>query len=134
MKVLICSALLFLLGAAAASAQTPVTNARQHIAWDQDVSGTGATLADVRQYIYRGYVDGAVQPAGGVQLINVTCVAGGLPTDPFVCSADWPALVPGPHTIAVSAANNTGESLPSIPLAFTYQVVIPNVPKKVRVG
>lgn len=112
-------------------AQTPATNARQHVSWDQDVTDTGASLADVRTYIYRGYVDGAVAPNGTV-LVNVTCVAGGTTADPFVCSASWPALVPGAHSMAITAGNSTGETLPSKPLAFTFQVVIPNIPKNVR--
>lgn len=127
MKLILVSLFLFI--AVPTFAQT--ATARQRVAWDQDVTGTGAVLADVQQFAYKAYIDGATV---GVPLQNVVCIAGGTAADPFVCSAAWPLLPLGPHVIAVSAANGTGESLPSTPFSFTFQVVIPNVPKKVRIA
>lgn len=112
--------LALLLAPASAFAQaTP----QSKIAFDQDASD----LATANAFTYKHFDDGS---AVGLPLTPVTCTG---TASPFTCQAPFPAFTPGAqHTIAVSAANQAGESLPSTPLAFQF-IAIPNPPKGLRI-
>lgn len=92
-----------------------------YLAWDQ----AAPSLVEAQAYVYRGYKDGAT---AGEVLTPVTCAGA---ASPYACQVLFPAFVPGPHAIAVSAANSGGESLPSVPLKFIF-VVVPQIPTSLR--
>lgn len=107
-------------------AQIPSASTRTKIAWDEGAD----TLVQANSQIYRVYTDGQTTP---IVLAGVLCVAPGAAGQPFVCTASFPALVPGAHTLTVTAGTDTAESLPSTPFSFQY-VVIPAQPKNVRIA
>lgn len=109
--------------AASASAQTVTSGSR--LAWDQ----AGQTVATATSATYKAYVDTSTT---GVALAGVTCVVG-VPSTTATCSANFPALTPGSHTIALTQSIGTAESLRSTPpFAFEYVVVV--VPTNVRMA
>lgn len=128
MKRIILAALMCaLLGfTAVASAQTPVTTASK-IAWDQQAP----SLAEAQAYAYKYYADGA---ATGVALTGVVCTSITAPTGGVVpqCEAPFPAFTPGSHSLALTAANDAGESVKSAPISFVV-VVIPAAPNNLRI-
>ena len=102
----------------AAAQATP----QSKLAWDQDA----ADLATANSFTYRHFDDGS---ATGTPLTPVTCTG---TASPFTCRVPFPSFTPGvQHAIAVSAANQAGESLPSTPLSFQF-IVIPNSPRNLR--
>ena len=109
-----------LLMATAAAAQTATPS--KSLAWDQP----DATLTEALAYTYTHYDDAGLT---GVALTGVTCVTG----VPVTCSAPFPAFTPGAHTVAITATNEAGESLPSTPLPFTF-VIIPSAPVNLRIA
>ena len=115
---LVILACVLLPGIASAQSATPVSS----IAWDQ----AAADLATAQALTYRYYPDGA---ATGTVFSGVTCSG---TASPFVCSVAFPAFSPGPHTIAITAANTAGESAQSALVNFTF-VVIPAVPANPRI-
>lgn len=115
-----------LLIASSAAAQTTSASARTRLGWDQEAD----SLVQANSLIYRAYTVG--QPQAKV-LSGVLCVAPGTVGQPFVCTANFPALVPGPYTLTLTAGLDTAESLPSTPISFQY-IVIPATPKNVRIA
>lgn len=118
-----------LLFAVALTAQTPgpVAAAGRKVAWDQ----AAPSLAEAQGYTYRLYVDGAAAPI--LVTSPVTCVNPGTAGAPYVCQTAFPPMTPGPHTLVVTASNDSGESLPSTPFAFQF-IVVPVTPRNVRLG
>lgn len=78
----------------------------------------GQAPVDAQAAEYRAYVDGSTTPA---VLANVTAVAAGADA---TCEADFPALVPGPHTLELAQVIGGVESVKSAPLDFTFVVVV----------
>jgi hypothetical protein len=77
--------------------------------------------ATAQALTYRYYVDG---DADGKVLAGVTCA--GAPT--ILCVAPVPAFTPGNHSIQLTAGNAAGETAKSVPFAFSYGSVLPEVP------
>jgi len=71
-----------------------VAQTTPRIGWDQ--AATSATVA--QGWTYRFYLDGA---ASGTVLAGVTCAGA---SAPFLCSAPFPTLTPGQHTLQLTAA------------------------------
>lgn len=116
-------ACVFTLFAASAFAQaTP----GKTLVFDQDAPD----LPSANAYTYKHYDDGSLT---GLPLTPVACmdrvpaVVGS-----FTCGVPFPAFTPGAHTLQVTAANTAGESLKSVPFAFTF-IVIPAAPKNFRI-
>lgn len=116
-------AVLFVLCAVPAFAQTPAATPTSALGWNE----AAPTVAAAQGYTY-SYI-----PDGGVPIIltpaSVVCSGA---VSPFACQAPFPAFTPTSHTIALIAGNGAGDSLPSTPLAFTF-VVIPSAPTNVRI-
>jgi hypothetical protein len=125
MRMLSSIVALLLLLPVQAHGQTPVTPAST-IAWDQQAP----SLTAAQGYTYTLQVDGTRQPAPTTATCSGTSA-------PYTCQAAFPALTPGPHTIAVSAATVVNgvaaESAFSAPLSV-LMVVAPAVPANLRIG
>lgn len=111
-----------------AAAQAPTAGINKKMAWDQ----TAASLAEAQGYAYRVYVDGSTSPFL-IPAVGVSCVNPGTPGLPFVCMAAFLPMTPGNHSITITAANDSGESLQSVPFAFQF-IVVPVPPKNIRLG
>ena len=114
-----------LAGAAGAQAQ-PAAIATDRVGFDQP-----ATSAELALLTWRFVLDGApAQPLAGV-----TCAPISGQVDRHACSAPWPAMTPGQHTIAIIARRTEGtltlDSAPSAPFTFRF-VVAPSTPENVR--
>lgn len=85
-------------------------------------------LASASGYTYRRYDDGATT---GMVLTGVTCTGA---ASPFTCTSGVFAVTTGSHTLQMTAANSTGESIkvPTPPLAYAF-TDIPFPPGDVRV-
>lgn len=106
---------LCLLMAAPAAAQVPQAFVNSRIGFT--VTGV-PDLATANGMSIRAYVDGATT---GTVLSGLTCAAataGG-----FDCVVNMPALVPGAHSLTLTAAIATAESQPSAPLSFVEIVI-----------
>lgn len=122
MKRLILS-VLFLLVSTAAFAQTNATPASQ-LLWDYPNTTQAAAAAFGEKY----YVDAV---ATGVALTGKSCVVVA-PSTTATCSAAFPALAPGAHTLAVSSTSNGLESAKSNSVSFTFVVLV--TPANLRIG
>lgn len=109
----------FTLVASLACAQA---TAAKKLAWDQPA----ATPAEAQSFTYKGYSDGS---STGTPVTTPVCTG---VASPFACVIPFPAYTPGSHTVALTAGNVAGESLPSTPLAFTF-VVVPGSPSNLRI-
>jgi len=99
------------------SAQT-VATPTNHLGWDE----VGQTAAIANASTYNAYIDAATTP---VALTGVACIG----TTTATCTANWPAMTPGTHTLTITQVNG-GESGKSAPLSFSFVVVV--VPTNVR--
>ena len=94
------------------------------LVWDQPAP----TLLLAQEYTYRFYPDGATT---GQVLSTVSCAVAPDPAF-FTCRAAFPPFTPAEHTLAITAGNDAGESLPSATITFTF-VVLPQSPLRVRI-
>lgn len=100
-----------------------VATGQTFLEWDEEA----ADLATAQGYTYTAVVD-ALQPVA----LAVTCAEKNPPVEGvFDCTAPFPAVTPGPHTITVIASNAAGASQPSLPFSFTF-LVVPATPTNVR--
>lgn len=113
-----------LLFSCTAHAQTPVVGT-ERLQFDQ----AAPDLATAQAYVYRLVIDGVRQAVP----VTVTCAGS---VSPFACTTPFPALTPGDHTIALTAAvvvnGVEAESLPSVALPVRL-VVAPNPPQNLRI-
>ena len=84
--------LLLILAAIGLHGQTP-----PKLAWDQ----AAPSAASAQGWTFRYYVDGGTT---GTTLAGVACTGA---SSPFVCTATFPTLTPGPHTLQLTAAATT---------------------------
>lgn len=98
---------------AAAQTATPASK----LAWDE----VGESPAVAQAAIYNLYVDGA---GVAVNLTQVTCVAQTATPTNATCTAPFPPMTVGPHTLTLSQVTNSVESPKSAPLSVTFVVVI----------
>ncbi len=106
------------LGIATAQPATPSSR----LAWDE----VGQSVATAQAAAYAVYVDTGTP----VALAGVTCVVG-TPASTTTCSAAFPALTPGAHTLTLTQIIGGAESAKSATLAFSYVLVV--TPTAVRV-
>lgn len=80
------------------------------LVWGQE----GENLTEVQSFIYKSYLDSAVQ---AVVINGVTCSGA---VSPFTCSTPLPSFPPGRHTLQLTATTADGifESVKSSPLGF----------------
>jgi hypothetical protein len=100
-----------------AQAATPASS----LAWDQ--IGQSVTVAQSAGYTV--FLDGAPT---GTALASVTCTATGASA---TCSAPFPALTPGAHTLTLTQTISGASSAKSAPLSFTFVIVV--TPTNLRV-
>lgn len=98
---------------AAASAQTATPSS--HLAFDE--AGQAVTVAQGASYT------ASVDSAAGIALTGVTCVAG-TPSSTATCTANFPAMTPGTHTVTVTQTISGASSSPSVPLSVTFVIVV----------
>lgn len=85
-----------------------------HVAWTQ----AATTVEEVRGYVYRYYLDKAVN---GAPLASVTC---GGTQSPWDCNAPLPVTLGGTHTLSMTAELTTGERGPMSPeVEFTIELI-----------
>lgn len=115
--------LTFILISKIAGAQTIATT-NSILQWQE----SGPDLPTVQAITYKYYPDSA---ATGIVLTPVTCTG---TVSPFTCQTPLPAFTAANHSIVLTAGETVNgtlvESLPSVPLAFTF-VVIPATPVNV---
>ncbi len=78
----------------------------------------GQTAAVAQAASYNMYVDGATTATA---LSGVVCVAAGSDAS---CSVPFPAFTPGNHSITLTQMISGVESGKSLPLAFTFVLVV----------
>jgi hypothetical protein len=111
-----------LLSPAVVSAQAPVTGPNVLVAWEQDTTD----LTTAQGYTYNYSID-----AGSYVVLPSHKCGTTATTGVFTCVAPMPATTAGPHSIALTAANIAGTSLPSTPLSFVM-VLVPSAPRNLR--
>lgn len=101
-----------------------VATGQTFLEWDQEA----ADLATAQGYTYTAVIDALPAVA-----LAVTCAEKNPPVESvFDCTAPFPAVTPGAHTIEIIASNQAGSSQPSPPFSFVFMVV-PAQPKNVRI-
>lgn len=112
--LLLCSAVAF------AQAASPTS----HVGWD--INGQAVAVASAATY--NGYVDAL--PV--VALTGVSCVTSVSPAPSgSTCTANWPPMTAGAHTITITQVIAGAESSKSTPpLSFTFTIVV--TPTNVR--
>jgi hypothetical protein len=115
-------ALLLVLPITLSGQTAPNVDSNDNFAWNQ----TTATLAEAQALIYKYYLDGAVT---GSVFTGVTCAG---TVSPFTCQVRSPTFAMGAHSITLTAANSTGESVQSVPFSFVYGNP-PQIPNNIRV-
>jgi hypothetical protein len=86
-------------------------------------SQVATDLPSASGFTYRAYLDAS---ATGTTL-TATCTG---TASPFSCTAPIPAVTPGTHTVALTAANVAGESLKSSVTTF-QMVAVPSAPTSI---
>ena len=120
MRALMTMGMLLALASGAAAQGTATPTSR--LAWDQ-IAGS---LAEASGYAYEGVYDGNPAP---VVMTGVTCAGA---ASPYQCAGSFPALTPGPHTVAVQARNAAGPSPLSAVFNFAF-VALPSAPQNLRI-
>ena len=111
--VLVCA---FLFSSTTLFAQTATPASK--LGWDQ--VGQTATVATAAAYTV--YIDGATV---GVALTGVTCVTAAVPANGSTCSATFPALTPGTHTlVGTQTISGTESAKTPTPFSFAFVVVV----------
>lgn len=112
-------------GVLLASAQTPTTGG-ERIVWDQGAT----TLAEAQGFTYHFSLDAAAP----IPVLGVVC---GGSTPPYVRTADFPATVPGTHTLTATATRTVqgvaATSLPSNTLKTFILFTAPSAPQGLRI-
>lgn len=107
--------LIFTLGfASLASAQVATQNNK--LGWTQ----VGQTAVVANGFTYNYYIDASTTATLATGVLCVT----GTPIANSDCSANFPALTLGMHTIQMTQASGVAESLKSTSFSFTFVVLI----------
>lgn len=96
----------------AGTIEAQVATPASKLGWNQE----GQTQAIAQSATYNMYVDVLVPTVAQ----NVICIVG----TPVTCKADLPALTVGSHQIRLTQVIGAAESPQSLPLSFTYVVVV----------
>jgi hypothetical protein len=97
----------------AAQTATPASK----LAWDE----VGESPAVAQAAIYNLYVDGA---GVALNLTSVACVVQTSNAANATCTAPFPAMTVGSHTLTLSQVSNGAESPKSAPLSVTFAIVV----------
>jgi hypothetical protein len=121
-KRLALSGLLVIASASLAAAQTATPASK--LAWDE----AGESPAVAQAAIYNLYVDGA---GVAVNLTSVSCVVQTANAANATCTAPFPPMTVGSHSLTLSQVSNGAESPKSTPLTVTFVIVV--TPTGIRV-